>query len=65
MTTYRERLLAGHYDPVPSSPDETTLAELKQQAEAAGLPTYGTKADLLERIQSAKTQPDAAADEDA
>jgi SAP domain-containing new25 len=34
-------------------PDEVTLAELKEQAEAKGLPTYGTKAQLAERIAEA------------
>ena len=33
--------------------DETTLKELQAQAEALGLPTYGTKAQLAERIAEA------------
>jgi DNA-binding CsgD family transcriptional regulator len=33
--------------------DEVTLAELKEQAESLGLPTYGTKAQLAERIANA------------
>ncbi|MBB1153499.1 SAP domain-containing protein [Amycolatopsis dendrobii] len=32
------------------APDAATLAELKARAEACGLPTYGTKAQLADRI---------------
>ena len=62
MTPYRERHEAGQYDAeAPPAPDDDngndngeTLAELKAQAEEAGLPTYGTKAQLRERIEEAK-----------
>ena len=65
MTPYRERHEAGEYDagkapPTPAPDDDNgndngeTLAELKAQAEEAGLPTYGTKAQLRERIEEAK-----------
>lgn len=42
-------------DPVSDTPDpaELTLKELQAQAEKLGLPTYGTKADLAERIGAA------------
>lgn len=33
--------------------DGMTLAELRAAADAAGLPTYGTKAQLVERLKSA------------
>ena len=35
-------------------PDQTTLAELRDQAEALGLPTYGTKAEIAKRIKDAQ-----------
>ncbi len=37
-------------DAPPPPPPEPTLADLRAEAEAKGLPTYGTKADLSERI---------------
>lgn len=42
-------------DPVSDTPDpaELTLKELQQQADALGLPTYGTKADIADRIANA------------
>ena len=38
--------------PAPQAPDpaEATLKELQAEAEALGLPTYGTKAQIAERI---------------
>lgn len=41
-------------DPEPEDPaDQYTLAELRDMAEGKGLPTYGTKAQLLERLNNA------------
>lgn len=34
-------------------PEETTLAELKAEAEGMGLPTYGTKQQIADRIANA------------
>jgi hypothetical protein len=40
-------------DVKPPAPPEPTLADLRAQAEARGLPTYGTKAQLQERLDAA------------
>jgi hypothetical protein len=42
-------------EPISDTPDpaELTLKELQAQADALGLPTYGTKADLADRIAGA------------
>jgi hypothetical protein len=40
-------------DVAAPAPAEPSLAELKAQAEALDLPTYGTKAQLQERIDDA------------
>ena len=37
-------------DETPGPSTDMTLAELKALAEDAGLPTYGTKADIVERL---------------
>lgn len=39
-------------DPSPTPSIDMTLAELKELADAAGLPSYGTKADIVERLTS-------------
>jgi SAP domain len=36
-------------------PSEPSLADLRAQAEARGLPTYGSKAQLQERLAAAPT----------
>jgi hypothetical protein len=52
-------LLEDVKPPKPASPaqptqaPEVTLAELREQAKAKGLPTYGTKAELAERLADA------------
>lgn len=56
MTTYRERHLAGLYGGEVES-NGKTLAELKAEAEGLGLKTYGTKAELTERIAEAQAAP--------
>ncbi len=40
-------------DAPPAPPKEPTLEELRAKAETLGLATYGSKAQLLERIASA------------
>jgi hypothetical protein len=40
-------------DVAPAEPPEPSLAELRAQAEARGLPTYGSKAQLQERLATA------------
>ena len=35
-------------------PEELTLKELQEQAEQLGLPTYGTKAQIAQRIAEAQ-----------
>ena len=52
MTTYRERHLAGLYKPDASWTDEATVAELKEALAAKGQPVSGSKAELLDRINS-------------
>lgn len=37
--------------------DDPTLAELRDQAAALGLPTYGTKAQIAERIAEHEPEP--------
>lgn len=63
MTAYRDRLNAGHYqprvtdenDPQPADPaqPELTNAQLRERLEALDLPTTGTKAELLARLEAA------------
>lgn len=37
--------------PVPDEPStDMTLAQLKERADAAGVPSYGTKADIVARL---------------
>jgi hypothetical protein len=52
MTQYNQRLQAGDYTP-PPNPDEleeATVADLKDQLSARGLPTSGNKQELIERL---------------
>ena len=58
MTSYRERHLAGLYGGEVDTGGKT-LAELKAEAEELGLKTYGTKAELAERIAEAQAAPPA------
>ena len=55
MTAYRDRLEAGHYQPV--TPD-ATVAELKDQLKARDLPTSGSKDELLARLEPATENDD-------
>lgn len=48
--------LAEVVEEPPAEPPEPTLAELKAEAEKKGLPTYGTKAQLQERIAEGGTE---------
>lgn len=48
-------------DQRPAAPN---LAELKAEAEKLGLPTYGTKAQLADRIDQRKAELDAEQDQD-
>jgi hypothetical protein len=51
MTPYRERLNAGEYlPPVIVESEETTVADLKAMLKDRGLPTTGTKDELIERL---------------
>jgi hypothetical protein len=51
MTPYRDRLNAGEYlPPVTVEPEETTVADLKAMLKERGLPTTGTKDELVERL---------------
>jgi hypothetical protein len=52
MTQYHDRLVAGDYSAPPSADEleEATVADLKDQLAARGLPTTGNKADLIERL---------------
>lgn len=45
---------------VESKPDldSMTIAELRAEASSRGLPVYGTKAQVIERLQDADTAPD-------
>jgi hypothetical protein len=54
MTPYRDRLNAGEYQatpPVPE-PEETTVADLKAMLKDKGLPTTGTKDELIARLET-------------
>jgi hypothetical protein len=46
-------ILEEEKPPALPEPPEPTLADLRAQAEAQGLPTYGTKAQLQERLDAA------------
>jgi hypothetical protein len=52
MTQYHDRLVNGDYNAPPSADEleEATVADLKNQLAARGLPTTGNKADLIERL---------------
>jgi hypothetical protein len=74
MTEYTERRQAGYYDaPDAEAPEQPTaeedngpsLAELRAQAEALDLPTYGTKAQIAERIANAGNEQSDEASDDA
>jgi hypothetical protein len=55
MTAYRDRLNAGDYD-ASSSSAAPVLRDLRRKelvtiADQRGLPTYGTREQLLERLE--------------
>jgi hypothetical protein len=58
MTAYKDRLQAGDYTPAPTPDDleEATVADLKEQLSARGLPTTGNKADLIERLATPQAE---------
>ena len=56
MTQYRENVERGEFDP-PKSGEELqamTVEQLKERAADLDLPTSGTKAELIERLQAAR-----------
>jgi hypothetical protein len=52
MTQYNQRLQAGEYAPPPTADEleEATVADLKEQLSARGLPTSGNKQELIDRL---------------
>lgn len=67
MTPYQERREAGEYDAPQDDATEdnatedngapSTVVELKAALEERGLPTYGTKAQMKERLAEADAAP--------
>lgn len=57
MTAYKDRLEAGAYLPAPAAED-TTVADLKDQLAAKGLPVSGNKDELIARLENADTDDD-------
>lgn len=53
MTTYRDRLLAGHHD-APDAAADKSVAELKTALKALDQPVSGTKAELEARLADAQ-----------
>lgn len=41
---------------LPTDPDDTTLVHLRGLARDRGLPTYGTKAEILARLHTADSE---------
>jgi hypothetical protein len=58
MTAYKDRLNAGHYQPTPTADqlEEQTVADLKAELNNRGLPTSGTKNELIERLATPTTE---------
>ena len=52
MTAYRDRLLAGHYAAPPTADEleDQSVADLKEQLSARGLPVSGNKDELIARL---------------
>jgi hypothetical protein len=52
MTQYKQRLEAGEYASPPSADEleDATVADLKDQLSARGLPVSGSKSELIERL---------------
>jgi hypothetical protein len=53
MTTYRDRHLAGLYDP-PNTDTDKTVADLKEALRVLGQPVSGSKSDLEKRLAKAQ-----------
>ncbi len=53
VTYYRNRMNNGDFDAKPN-PDESTVADLKDQLRELGQPTSGSKAELVARIEEAR-----------
>lgn len=58
MTEYKRRLEAGQYTSPPSADEleDNTVADLKTQLEARGLPTSGNKQELIDRLATPTTE---------
>jgi hypothetical protein len=61
MTQYKQRLEAGEYAPPPSADEleEATVADLKEQLSARGLPTSGNKQELIDRLATPAAEQNA------